>query len=527
MGSAFGGLAGYKWILRELRREKMGMIGIGVIITVALLAILAPVLTPYPPSEYYRVHADFSAPSWASIFDPSYYPDQVPVKSAFETNDSVSDWGVLVTKWKERGVIKEPLENRTYEYSVKWSELGADTSGSMEISLLDNDTQEEEVDDVIWILVCKNFTWNYDSLPSNVIIKLNYMVRLKGYTFQDIMTGKITTDIYIIMRSNAINWTAFLESNEKTKEFPDWELTPFGFRIHDWKPTEVNVWKSMEKNLVNLLKIRYIFTKGTSVSFIIGFKIRIYSSGLPKTGEIALHVDDLEVNILSHYYGVLGTTHTGADLWTLILYGIRSSLLIAISATLISTAIGVTLGLFSGYFGGKIDEIIQRVIDFLWIIPGFPILLLLVWLVGARLETFIAVFIMFGWTGTAKLIRAQILSEKAKAYVEAAKAAGASDFIIMFKHILPNVLPIVFVQMSTQIAGWILSEAGIAYLLGAQVRYVSLGKLLYSAFAFGALPKGAWWVIVFPGIFIAIIGVAFIYLGTALDRILNPKLRAY
>jgi peptide/nickel transport system permease protein len=146
-------------------------------------------------------------------------------------------------------------------------------------------------------------------------------------------------------------------------------------------------------------------------------------------------------------------------------------------------------------------------------------------IIGANFWVIIFVIAIFGWTSTARIIRSQVLIEKNKAYVEAGKAVGATDVYLIFKHILPNVLSLVFVQIATGVASAMVIEANLSFLgLGDPV-HVSWGRMLNWAWISGGVSTGAWWYVLFPGLCIAFLSMAFIYIGYTVDRILNPKLR--
>ncbi|MHA2085540.1 MAG: ABC transporter permease, partial [Candidatus Thorarchaeota archaeon] len=223
------------------------------------------------------------------------------------------------------------------------------------------------------------------------------------------------------------------------------------------------------------------------------------------TGSVTVSVKSSTLFVYGNYFGYLGTTDKGADAWSQLVYGSRVSLMIGILATALSTVVGVIVGMTAGYFGGKMDEMLMRVVDFLLVIPGLPLMMVLAAFLGPTIDNIIIVISILGWTGTARLIRSQVMAEKNKAYVESARAIGASDTYIIYRHILPNVTPILFADITLGVVGAILSESGLA--------------------ASGGFLEGAWWVVVFPGLMITIISLAFTFVGHTLDQVLNPRLR--
>lgn len=222
---------------------------------------------------------------------------------------------------------------------------------------------------------------------------------------------------------------------------------------------------------------------------------------------------------------ILGTDDVGRDLATQIMYGGRISLLIGFLAATISGGIGTIVGLTAGYFGGWKEDVLMRITDIVLVIPGLPLMLVLASLLGSSFWNIIFVISMIGWTGTARIVRAQVLSLKERAFIESSKAIGASDLRIIGVHLLPNVFPLIVAQMILGIAGAILSEAALSFLgLGDPIR-VSWGMILHWAFASGSLSSNYWWFIVPPGICITLVALGFTFVGYALDQIVNPRIR--
>jgi peptide/nickel transport system permease protein len=198
---------------------------------------------------------------------------------------------------------------------------------------------------------------------------------------------------------------------------------------------------------------------------------------------------------------------------------------VGLCAAFIATFVGLIVGLISGYFGGLVDEVLMRVTDFFLVIPGLPLMIVLAAILEPRWYNIVLVIALVGWTGTARLVRSQVLAERQKAYVEAAHAIGASDLYIIFRHILPNVTPLLFAQITLGVAGAILSEAGLSFLGLTHPYDVSWGRMLQAASQGGAYTQGAWWYLFFPGMCIVLLAMSFTLVGYAVDEILNPRLR--
>lgn len=224
-------------------------------------------------------------------------------------------------------------------------------------------------------------------------------------------------------------------------------------------------------------------------------------------------------------FGLLGTDELGRDIFSQIIYGSRISLLIGFSAAFISIFIGVIIGLISGYYGGIVDEILMRISDILLIIPGLPLIIVLTAILGSNIMNLITVIGITSWPSIARIIRAQVLSIKEMKFIEVARAVGCGDGYIIFKHILPNVSPLIYVNTALNIANAILIEAGLSFLGLGDPNNISWGIMLFFAEQYQALIKLAWWYVLPPGLCILFVVLSFVFIGHALDEILNPRLR--
>jgi peptide/nickel transport system permease protein len=235
----------------------------------------------------------------------------------------------------------------------------------------------------------------------------------------------------------------------------------------------------------------------------------------------ASSLDVLAPPSTEHWFG---TTESGADVFSQVLVGARVSIVVGFAAAIISALLGASVGLASGYFGGWTDRVLDPLENWFLVIPTLPLMIVLARLLDPSLGVLIVVIGLTSWAGTGRIVRAQVLTLRERAFVERARALGAGDGYIIKTHILPNTLPLIFANTVLIVAVAILSEAALAFLgLGDPTR-ISWGTMLESAFSAGAPSAEAWWYVIPPGLCITTLVLAVAMIGYLFEEYVNPRL---
>jgi peptide/nickel transport system permease protein len=221
----------------------------------------------------------------------------------------------------------------------------------------------------------------------------------------------------------------------------------------------------------------------------------------------------------------LGTDFIGRDILCQLLAGARIAFMVGISAAFISIFLGTIVGMIAGYSGKIVDTLLMRLADMIMVMPTLLVVLILSSLFGQlNIWTIVLLIALFRWPGVSRVIRAQTLSLKERPFIEAAKVAGASHFRIIFRHIMPNVLPLSLLYMTFRVTSAIIIEAALAFLGFGDPSTVSWGMMLQWVWKTGNMFQAPYWLLP-PGICISLLTLSFYMLGRAMEEVLDPRLR--
>jgi peptide/nickel transport system permease protein len=221
----------------------------------------------------------------------------------------------------------------------------------------------------------------------------------------------------------------------------------------------------------------------------------------------------------------LGTDFMGRDLFSQLLAGARVAFMVGISSAFMSILLGTLVGMISGYMGKWVDTILMRLADMIMVMPTLLVVLILAALFGQlNIWSIVLIIALFRWPGVSRVIRAQTLSLRQRPFIESAKVAGASHMRIIFRHIMPSVLPLSFLYMTFRVTAAINIEAALAFLGFGDPGTVSWGMMLQWVWKTGHMFKAPYWLLP-PGICISLITLSFYMLGRAMDEVLDPRLR--
>jgi peptide/nickel transport system permease protein len=250
--------------------------------------------------------------------------------------------------------------------------------------------------------------------------------------------------------------------------------------------------------------------------------IAIFAPLIAPYGEHEKVGDPFEAPSWSHPFGL---DDGGIDMFSLMIYGSRVSLIVGFAAAAVAMLIGGAVGLLAGYFGGRADTGLNALANYVYAIPDIPLILVIAAIWGRSLTNIIVIIGVIYWASVARLVRAETKSIRERVYVKRAHALGAGHTRVIVQHILPQVAPILIALTVLQMAYAIFLETYVAFLGLGDPSLTSWGKLVQNAFEANAITADAWWAIVPPGLAVVFVVLACTLVGRALEDALNPRLR--
>ncbi|GBF24393.1 hypothetical protein MnTg01_00732 [archaeon MnTg01] len=354
-----------------------------------------------------------------------------------------------------------------------------------------------------------NVNYEYDDFPSDFIYE--FTAKYSGAPLLQMSVVRPDGNILKILSVSLPNTSEMVLHNEKIfstdgtiRKNLSLKSSLFDFTIVDSSAQDIIFSKFSEQSV---LKGNYAFL------------INLY--GVEKENSFV----DSTLIIGGKAFGIMGTDELRRDLAVGLLWGTPLALFIGIAVAVGSVVMGLIYGVYAGYKGKFTDESMMRFNDVIYALPALPFLIILAVTISNSIFVMIGFLMIFGWVGIAKVSRSMALQIKIKGYVEASKMMGQKDSKIIFKHIIPQLLPYAFASIAISVPAAITTEAGLSFLGLGDPSFPTWGQILHDANTYGAAARGLWWWIVPPGIMIAITGLAFVFMGNALDVIVNPKLK--
>jgi peptide/nickel transport system permease protein len=446
-------------IKRSFLKNRMGLVGIGILAWLVILSIITFAFVPLDTYKQWNNPASWTEfpksalPIWINFFSEKKIPE----------HQIISDPQIILEK---KGSTESVLEKFEVNYNFDYFP-----------------------NDFIF-----QYVTEYENSP---VLKID-VTRPDGTTLHLLSSslpqsdGTSTYSDKIFSTSDTIRKNLLLQSQQ------------FSYPI-DNLPTKEIIFSKPDTHEV--LKGRYLFL--------------ISLSGVNSENKIS----ESKLILGGKVFGLIGTDELRRDLSIGLMWGTPIALFIGIVVSVGSVVAGLVFGVYAGYKGGRTDESMMRFNDVIYALPVLPFLIILSVTTSRSIFLLIGFLMLFGWVGIAKVSRSMSLQIKTRQFVEAAKTMGQSDSKIIFRHIIPQILPYALASIAISVPAAITTEAGLSFLGLGDPSFPTWGQILHDAKSYGAASRGLWWWILPPGIMIAVTGLAFVFIGNSLEILANPKLR--
>lgn len=499
-----------KGFLSILIHNKRAMLGLGILTLYTVVALGAPLIDQNDPVNGRYVSGDYAMPMWFQYLPggQNVIPDVNPIKDpGFNSPHSLLG---DTREWNFTGPTQGATVLLQYSQDIgRPASQAGSGPGSASIVFNRNDTTKPAGE--VEAILSKDFYYPNEIPPR----------RFSANISADIIGGDkipVTLKLFVV---NATGFETVLWASQPitVNATTTWIIPQTPVDSYDSTLEEK---LARQFGMVGIDPAKVLFQTKSYYSFGVEIIFNDVATGVIGP-QARVYIDDLNIRLFGTGYGLLGTDDWGRDIFSQLIYGARISLLVGLLSAVLSVGLGLAVGLIAGYSGRALDEVIMRFTDMLLVLPGLPLLLVLIAMLGPSIWNLIMVIGVLGWMGFARMVRSQTLTIKERPFVEAAKAVGAGRWHIILKHVLPNVMTLVYVTLALAVPSAILSEAALSFLGLFDPTFVSWGRMLNEAESSLGVEK--WWWIVPPGVSIALVSLSFILIGYALDEMLNPKLR--
>ena len=443
---------------QEFVRNKIGLVGIGILATLFIISAMAALTIPletlktWNNPESWLEFPKTALPAWINLFLSEKIPEHKILTNSEDSLQSTEELTIFSQQFSVVYEFDDFPNDFIYEFTAKYS-----GSPLLQISVI---------------------------RPDGMTVEL--LSRSLPYLESAVHHERVfSTD-------NAVKKNLILQSEK------------FGFLLNDISAEQIVFSESSVQKVLNGKYVFLIRLVGTSS------ENEIVESSLILGGKV---------------FGFVGTDELRRDLSVGLLWGTPLALFIGIAVAVGSVVMGLLYGVYAGFIGKKTDETMMRFNDVIYALPALPFLIILAVTISNSIFVMIGFLMIFGWVGVAKVSRSMALQIKTRQYVEASKIMGQRSSKIILKHILPQLLPYAFASVAISVPAAITTEAGLSFLGLGDPSFPTWGQILHDASTHGAAARGLWWWVIPPGLMIAVTGLAFVFIGNALDTIVNPRLK--